>query len=118
MPFDGGAPWTFKVRRSGDGWQEDRTTPLTPGAAPVAEARAFVVDESVKYADETGWREARAPTWLWSVVTTSVTVFMIHRRRTAEAAHAILGSARGVLVSDRHGAYNWWPNAPHPWVSG
>ena len=82
-------------------------------AAPVAEARAFVVDEPVKYADETGWREARAPAWLWSVVTTSVTVFMIHRRRTAEAAHAILGSARGVLVTDRHGAYNWWPNARH-----
>lgn len=82
-------------------------------AAPVAEATAFVVDEPVKYADETGWREARSPAWLWSVVTASVTVFMIHRRRTAEAAKAILGSVRGVLVSDRHGGYNWWPNARH-----
>lgn len=82
-------------------------------AGPVADATAFVVDEPVKYADETGWREARSPAWLWSVVTASVTVFMIHRRRTAEAAKAILGSARGVLVSDRHGGYNWWPNARH-----
>ena len=46
-------------------------------------------------------------------MTATVTVFMIHRRRTAAAAHAILGRARGVLVSDRHGAYNWWPAVKH-----
>ena len=82
-------------------------------AAPVEEARAFVVEQPVKYADETGWREARGTAWLWTVVTATVTVFMIHRRRTAEAARAILGRARGVLVSDRHGAYNWWPGTRH-----
>ena len=82
-------------------------------AAPVEEARAFVAEEPVKYADETGWREARSTAWLWTVVTASVTVFMVHRRRTADAAHAILGAAQGVLVSDRHGAYNWWPVARH-----
>ena len=82
-------------------------------APPVEEARAFVVEQPVKYADETSWREARGKAWLWTVVTATVTVFMIHRRRTAEAAHAILGRARGVLVSDRHGAYNWWPGTKH-----
>lgn len=82
-------------------------------APPVEEARAFVIQAPVKYADETGWREARAAAWLWTVVTATVTVFMIHRRRTADAAHAILGAARGVLVSDRHGAYNWWPGTRH-----
>ncbi len=82
-------------------------------AAPLEEARAFVVEQPVKYADETSWREARGKAWLWTVVTATVTVFMIHRRRTAEAAHAILGRARGVLVSDRHGAYNWWPGTKH-----
>jgi transposase len=82
-------------------------------APPVEEARAFVIEQPVKYADETSWREARGKAWLWTVVTATVTVFMIHRRRTADAAHAILGRVRGVLVSDRHGAYNWWPGAKH-----
>ena len=82
-------------------------------AAPVEQARAFVAEQPVKYADETSWREARAKAWLWTVVTARVTVFMIHRRRTADAARAILGRARGVLVSDRHGAYNWWKDAKH-----
>lgn len=77
-------------------------------AAPVEEAKAFVVNEPVKYADETGWREARRKAWLWTVVTATVTVFMVHSRRTADAAREILGRAHGVLVSDRHGAYNWW----------
>ena len=82
-------------------------------AAPVEQATAFVAEQPVKYADETSWREARGKAWLWTVVTANVTVFMIHRRRTAEAARAILGAARGVLVSDRHGAYNWWEDVMH-----
>jgi transposase len=82
-------------------------------AAPVEEARAFVVDEPVKHADETSWREARHKAWLWTVVTATVTVFMVHTRRTADAAREILGRVHGVLVSDRHGAYNWWPVAKH-----
>jgi transposase len=44
------------------------------------------------------------------VATTSVVVFMVHVRRNAEAAQALLVRASGVLVSDRHGAYNWWPD--------
>ena len=82
-------------------------------AAPVEEAKAFVVEEPVKYADETGWREARRKAWLWTVVTETVTVFMVHSRRTADAAREILGRAHGVLVSDRHGGYNWWSDAKH-----
>ncbi len=82
-------------------------------AAPVEEAKAFVVEAAVKHADETGWREARRRAWLWTVVTATVTVFMVQTRRTADAARAILGRANGVLVSDRHGAYNWWPVAKH-----
>ncbi len=82
-------------------------------AAPVEEAKAFVVEAPIKHAEETGWRQARRRAWLWTVVTKTVTVFMIHTRRNAVAAHAILGRAHGVLVSDRHGAYNWWPAVKH-----
>ncbi len=78
--------------------------------APVAEARQYVVEQPVKHADETGWREGaeRARVWLWAVVTPLVAVFMIHARRNREAAEAILGQAFGVLITDRHGAYNGW----------
>ena len=77
--------------------------------APAEEAKQAVVEEPVKHADETGWREARLRAWLWVVVTSKLTVFMVHRRRNSDAARALLGTPRGVLVTDRHGAYNWWP---------
>jgi len=76
---------------------------------PVEEAKAFVAREPIKHADETDWREARRRAWLWTVVTASVTLFMIHTRRNAVAARAILSRADGVLVSDRHGADKGWP---------
>lgn len=77
-------------------------------AAPVDEAKAAVSAAPVKYADETGWREARRRAWLWTVVTTNLTVFMVHARRNASAARDLLGEQAGVLVTDRHGAYGWW----------
>jgi len=78
--------------------------------APVAEAKAYVVEQPVKHADETSWREGarRSKAWLWAAVTASVVVFMVHTRRNTDAAQALLVRAFGVLVSDRHGAYGWW----------
>ena len=78
-------------------------------AVPYALALQASLDEPVKHADETGWREARGRAWLWVVVTASVTVFMVHLRRNTDAARSLLVRASGVLVTDRHGAYNWWP---------
>ena len=79
---------------------------------PVAEAKAHVAEQPVKHADETGWREGpnRARAWLWVVATHAVAVFMVHARRNTDAAMRILGAVAGVLVTDRHGAYNWWPD--------
>jgi transposase len=78
--------------------------------APVAEAMEHIVEQPVKHADETGWREgpSRARAWLWTVVTPLVVVFLIQARRNSNAAKALLGRAVGVLITDRHGAYNWW----------
>jgi len=80
---------------------------------PVLEARKHVEQQSVKNADETGWREGakRARAWLWVVATHAVAVFMVHARRNANAAKLLLGAVSGVLVTDRHGAYNWWPDS-------
>ena len=77
-------------------------------AAPVAEAHAYVQSQPVVHADETGWREARRRAWLWVAVTSLVTVFMIHSRRGAIAARALLGAFKGILVTDRWSAYNGW----------
>lgn len=78
-------------------------------AAPVAAAQAAVQQAPVVHADETGWREARQRAWLWVAVTTLVTVFVIHRRRGAVAARALLGASAAILVSDRWCGYTWWP---------
>lgn len=79
-------------------------------AGPVEEAKAHVVEQPVKHADETGWREGprRTRAWMWAVATRYVVVFMIHARRNSDAARALLVRSSGVLVSDRHGAYGWW----------
>jgi transposase len=78
-------------------------------AVPYDEAKAFLTEQPVKYADETGWREQRKRAFLWCAVTPHVTVFQIHPRRNAPAAQALLGRCQGIVVTDRHGAYNLWP---------
>ena len=78
-------------------------------AAPVAAAQAYMQQQAVVHVDETGWREGRQRAWLWVVVTTLATVFLVHARRGTVAARALLGEYGGRLVSDRWSAYNAWP---------
>jgi transposase len=78
-------------------------------AAPVDEAKRYVADAPVKHADETSWRDSTGMVWLWAAITPLVTVFMVHAHRSTDAAQALLGKAKGVLVSDRYSAYFWWP---------
>jgi transposase len=77
-------------------------------ASPVAEARAYVQQQAVVHADETGWREERKRAWLWIAGTPLVTVFLVHIKRGAEAARSLLGAFAGILVTDRWAAYNGW----------
>jgi transposase len=60
-------------------------------AGPVADAHAYVQQQEVVHADETGWRQRRQRAWLWVMVSALVTVFMVHRRRGTDAARALLG---------------------------
>ncbi len=80
-------------------------------APAVEEAQACAQAATVKHADETGWKQAGARHWLWVLATATVTVFMIHAKRSSEAAKALLGTASGILVTDRWSAYYWWPLA-------
>jgi transposase len=77
---------------------------------PVAEARAYVQQQSAAYLDETGWREGQQRAWLWTAVTAYVTVFVIRVSRGARVAHELLGEHFwGYLVTDRWSAYTWYP---------
>lgn len=76
--------------------------------APVAEAHAFVREQPVANADETGWREQGARCWLWVAVTALVTVFLVRPSRGSGSAKDLLGAGfAGVVGSDRWGGYNW-----------
>lgn len=76
--------------------------------APVEEAKAFIKSQSAVHLDETGWREAKSKAWLWTAVTTWVTVFAVRVSRGADVVQDLLGSAfHGIAVSDRWTAYNW-----------
>jgi transposase len=76
----------------------------------------------IKNADETSWVEGKgkqAKAWLWTLVTAGAIVFLIQRTRATRGAIQLLlnGKTRvgeivfGVLGTDRHGAYNFWPLA-------
>jgi transposase len=78
-------------------------------AAPVAAAHRYVQQQEVVHVDETGWRQGRHRAWLWVMVSTVVTVFLIHARRSTTAARSLIGECEAILVSDRWSAYKHWP---------
>ena len=60
--------------------------------------------------DETSWRECRTKAWLWTAVTTGVTVFAIRRHRAREVIDELLGHNNTAIVgSDRYSAYGHLP---------
>jgi transposase len=73
--------------------------------APHAQALAAVRADPVKGVDETGWAKAGQLCWLWVAVTVAVVVFQIHAQRGRDGLKALLGEIRGVIGSDRWGAY-------------
>ena len=76
--------------------------------APYDEAQTFVQNQPVVHGDETSHKQSGKKQWLWVMVTSWVSVFMIHANRSTAAAKALLGEGfKGILVSDRYNAYNW-----------
>lgn len=58
--------------------------------------------------DETSWREANQPAWLWTAVAKHLSVFLIRRSRGSAVAKEMLGKRfGGIHVSDRWSAYDW-----------
>jgi transposase len=79
-------------------------------AEPVAAARTYVQAQPAAHLDETGWREGQQRAWLWTAVTTWVTVFVVRRSRGGKVARELVGEHFwGWLVTDRWSAYTWYP---------
>lgn len=95
--------------------------------APVAAVLAAVQQAPVKHLDESGWPQRHDPDpgqpemtplqrgWLWSATTPDATVYLIRRSRAQKIAKELLGvdadatAYDAIVVTDRHGAYNWLP---------
>jgi len=96
-------------------------------SAPVAQAMATVQQAPIKHLDESGWPQQRdldpgaldgtplKKGWLWSMTTPEATIYVIRRSRAQAVARELLGIELDdaifdtVVVTDRHGAYNWLP---------
>jgi transposase len=77
-------------------------------ARPFQEAVEHAQGAEQAHADETGWRENKKKAWLWVMVTSFVTVFLVRTRRSAKSAKALLGETfAGILITDRWASYNW-----------
>lgn len=94
---------------------------------PVAAVLETVQQAPVKHLDESGWPQRHDPDpgqpdtlplkrgWLWSATTPDATVYLIRRSRAQAIAKELLGvdadatDYDAIVVTDRHGAYNWLP---------
>jgi transposase len=75
-----------------------------------AEAAEAVRGAAVKHVDETGWKKAGRPRWLWAAVTKTVALFVVHAGRGAAGLRALLGEAfAGILCTDRWAVYERLP---------
>jgi transposase len=64
----------------------------------------------VGYLDETPWYCQNALQWLWTMATDTVTLYLIHPKRSKEAFFDLIEDWDGLLVSDGYGVYEGWVN--------
>ena len=74
----------------------------------VAEAWSHVGKGDVKHTDGTSWFQSGVMLCLWTIATKTATVFKIISDGTAETLAPLFGTLRGILVSDRASAINFW----------
>jgi transposase len=78
-------------------------------APVVTELRTYVQEQSANV-DETGWWQKEQRGWLWSVVTHSVTVFVLALSRAAWVVQGLIDPSAGqVITTDRYKGYDWLP---------
>lgn len=64
----------------------------------------------VGYIDETPWYFQHRLQWLWTMVTDTVSLYLIHPNRSKEAFFELIDDWAGILVSDDYGVYQDWVN--------
>lgn len=74
----------------------------------VAEAWVQVGRAKVKHTDGTSWYQAGLAMALWTIATKAATVFKIVTDSTKDTLRPLYGALRGILVSDRAKALNFW----------
>jgi transposase len=67
-----------------------------------------VQQAEVKHTDGTSWRQAGKALQLWTVATALVTVFKVVADGSGPTLRLVLGKLKGVLISDRAKALNFW----------
>lgn len=77
----------------------------------VEEACARVAKAAVKHTDGTSWLQAGVTLSLWTIATACATVFKIVKDGSTETLRPLFGTLRGILVSDRATALNFWAMA-------
>lgn len=87
-------------------------------ALSVDQAKTYVQGQEAMNSDETSYKQhngdGKNPSqkrgWLWGLVTPLVSFFEIVLSRTQETATSLIGREfKGIVTSDRYGAYNWLP---------
>ena len=67
----------------------------------------------INYVDETSWPMfgplGAIKYWLWLMASSLVVFFNIHRHRSREAFHELIGAWLGILISDDYALYRSWP---------
>ncbi len=57
--------------------------------------------------DETGWKSAGSPRWLWVFVSSAAVFFQVASSRASKVLESVLGQTfSGIITSDDHSAYN------------
>lgn len=83
---------------------------------PVAEVQAYLQQQNVLGSDETSYSQhngdgdnpQQRQGWLWVLVSGSVAFFALGLSRSQAAAQHLIGEGfKGIVISDRYGAYNW-----------
>ena len=80
--------------------------------APAAdEAADYARAQDVKNVDASTWKQAGKLMSLWTIATSLVSVFFVRPDGTAPTVQALLGSLRGILVTDRGSQFGFWAMA-------
>jgi len=74
----------------------------------VEQACARVAKAAVKHTDGTSWFQAGVTLSLWTIATACATVFKIVKDGSAGTLKPLFGTLRGILISDRATALNFW----------